>query len=301
MRLIAAIAVLAVALAGLWLWYSGHYASFTLWALEQQRTLQNELAQLIMAARQGEAGVVWALVGASALYGFAHAAGPGHGKFLIGGAGLASRARAWTMAWIAMAAAVAQGLTAVVLVYGGLGVLSVGTGWAVETTDNVLTPLSYGVIVAIGLVLVWRGARSLLKDRLGARHVHAHGADGTCGCGHRHGPTTDEIARLGGWRDTLALIGGIAIRPCTGAVMVLVIAWQTGLHVLGFSAVMAMAIGTGGFTALVALASVSVREATFTVSSPAGLRLAAVAPALQLAAGGVVIFLGAGLLAASLA
>ena len=305
---------LALLLAGaLWFWLSGNYAQVTAWAVQQQRAFQNELAQLIMAARRGEGGVVWGLIGASALYGFVHAVGPGHGKFLIGSAGLGSRARARTMAILAIASSLAQGLTAVVLVYGGLGLLALGTGWAVKATDEVLTPLSYGVIALIGLVLIWRGARALQRHLRPARidanvhehgHGHGHAHDHVhgehCGCGHRHGPTADEIANLHGWRDALALIAGIAIRPCTGAVMVLVIAWQTGLDALGIFAVFAMALGTGAFTAMVALASVSVREASFSVSGSTAARLSVIAPSLQLAAGGIVLMLSLGLLSASL-
>ena len=103
-----------------------------------------------------------------------------------------------------------------------------------------------------------------------------------------------------GWRDALALIAGIAIRPCTGAVMVLVIAWQTGLHLLGLGAVFAMALGTGAFTAMVALASVSVREASFSLSGNAAARLSLLAPALQLAAGSLILIFALGLLSASL-
>ena len=122
-----------------------------------------------------------------------------------------------------------------------------------------------------------------------------------CGCGHRHGPTVEEVQNLKGWRDALALIGAIAIRPCTGAVIVLVIAWQTGLYALGLAAVTAMALGTGAFTAMVALASVSAREASFSVLSGGDGRLAFVAPTLQIVAGGLVLVFGAGLLQASLA
>ena len=82
--------------------------------------------------------------------------------------------------------------------------------------------------------------------------------------------------------------------------MVLVIAWQTGLDALGIFAVLAMALGTGAFTAMVALASVSVREASFTVSGSTAARLSIIAPSLQLAAGGIVLMLSLGLLSASL-
>lgn len=302
MRLGLGIGLVALIATAVWFWWSGQYAAVSQWAVAQQRIYQNELAGLIMAARRGETGVVWGLILASGLYGFVHAVGPGHGKFLIGSAGLASRARARTMAWLAIASALTQGLTAVVLVYAGLGLLSMGTRWAENVTNDVLTPLSYGVIALIGGVLIWRGLRALVatmrRDRTASVHNHDH--DHECGCGHRHGPTVDEVANLKGWRDSVALVAGIAIRPCTGAVIVLVIAWQTGLHLLGLAAVFAMAVGTGAFTAMIALASVSVREASFSVSGATAARLSLLAPALQLAAGGVILMLSLGLLSASL-
>lgn len=83
--------------------------------------------------------------------------------------------------------------------------------------------------------------------------------------------------------------------------MVLVIAWQTGLHLLGLGAVTAMALGTGAFTAMVALGSVSLREASFNVTGSTAARLSLIAPALQLGAGGIVLIFSLGLLSASLA
>ena len=316
MRIAIGVGLTAFTALALWFWLSGTYSGVTQWAVAQQRIFQNDLAAGVMAARRGEAGVMWTVIFASGLYGFVHALGPGHGKFLIGSAGLASRAEARTMAGLAMISALAQGVTAVVLVYGGLGILSFGARQAEAITNDILVPASYGVIVLIGAVLVWRGISGARRARAAAvvqvhhhhdhhhhdhdhDHDHTHGTD--CGCGHRHGPTAEEIAGLKGWRDAAALIGAIAIRPCTGAVIVLVIAWQTGLHLLGLGAVLAMALGTGAFTALVALASVSAREASFTVAGSGDARLAFVAPALQVIAGAIVLSFGIGLLQASLA
>ncbi|MEM7743705.1 MAG: hypothetical protein AAF409_08345 [Pseudomonadota bacterium] len=309
MRIALGLFVLSVVAGAIWLWQTGHYADTMRWAVAQQRGFQNELAQFIMAARRGESGVVWGLIAASALYGFVHALGPGHGKFLIGSAGLGSRATARAMAALALTSSLAQGLTAVLLVYGGLAILSVGTRWAENVTNDVLTPISYGVIAVIGMVLIWRGCRAILTYLRAQRHAHehahehhhhhGHAHDEECGCGHRHGPTLDEVEKVRGWRDALALIAGIAVRPCTGAVIVLVIAWQTELHALGLGAVLAMSLGTGAFTAMVALASVYLREASFLASGSGG-AVSLLAPALQLLAGGLVLIFSLGLLFASL-
>lgn len=321
MRVAIGAGLVALAAFAVWFWWSGAYTEVTQWAVAQQREFQNDLARGVMAARRGESGIVWTVILAAALYGFVHALGPGHGKFLIGSAGFASRAEARTMAGLALVSALAQGATAVVLVYGGLGLLAFGARQAEAITNDYLIPASYAMIVAIGVVLVWRGVRGAMRARQSAQpthhhhghhhhhehshehdheHAHHHAHDAECGCGHRHGPTIEEVKSLGGVRDALALIAAIAIRPCTGAVIVLVIAWQTGLYTLGLAAVLAMALGTGAFTAMVALASVYTREASFTVAAGGDARLAFVAPALQMIAGVVVFTVGFGLLQASL-
>ena len=293
MRLILAAGLLGALAAALWAWQTGEHAGVMHWALARQREAQNELASLMMAARRGEPGIVWGLVAASGLYGFVHALGPGHGKVLIGGAALAG-GQARAMAGIAVAASLAQGLTAVALVYGGLGLLAVGTGWALGVTEALLIPLGHAAIAGIGALLLWRGARVAFARR-------PPRGDTVCGCGHRHGPAAGEVARLSGWRDALALIGAIAVRPCTGAVMVLVIAWQTGLHWLGLAAVAAMALGTALLTALAAIGGAGLHGASLLAAGGTAGRLALAVPALQIVGGGVLLASGVGLLSASLA
>ncbi|MEO9576139.1 MAG: hypothetical protein ABJ263_00220 [Tateyamaria sp.] len=52
----------------------------------------------------------------------------------------------------------------------------------------------------------------------------------------------------------------IAIRPCTGAIFLLVIAWQMGLAMAGAIAVVTMGLGTAALTSLVAVSSVVARN-----------------------------------------
>ncbi|WP_075222562.1 nickel/cobalt transporter [Acuticoccus yangtzensis] len=276
------------------------------WATTQQRAYY-EMMRHMMEAR-GSAFASLGLIGASLAYGFIHAAIPGHGKFLIAGAGIASRASVRRLVALSLAASLAQAVTAVVLVYGSFSVLSITAGWAVDATDKVLAPLSYLAILAIAIILIRRALRGFgsaweqQAARIGAfatgrpapaaqshphhahhEHVHDHDEDGLCGCGHRHAPTLEEADALRSWKDAAMLIAGIGLRPCTGAVFVLAVAWRMNLIGVGIASAVAMALGTGAFISLVAVSAATARGATLFA---AGVKHAGlVVPTLQLCAG----------------
>ncbi len=80
------------------------------------------------------------------------------------------------------------------------------------------------------------------------------------------------------------LVLSIAIRPCTGAIFLLVIAWQMDITVAGAVAVMVMGLGTAAPTSLVAVSSVAARGIAF-ASSPSLAKWQVALPALQMITG----------------
>jgi ABC-type nickel/cobalt efflux system permease component RcnA len=295
MRYFLTFAALAMLVGLSWFWMAGGFDRLGLWAAAQQRGFQNNIAGALRSIRAGEAGAIVALLGACFAYGLVHAAGPGHGKVLIGGYGFARKIPMLRLSLIALAASLAQAVTAVMLVYAGVFLLGLGRAALVDVTEAVMAPVSYGAIALIGLWLVWRGLRKLLTR--GPAHGHAHqGHEAVCSsCGHAHGPTLDQVEQAGTLREALALIAGIAVRPCTGALFVLIITWQMGIAGIGIAGAFAMALGTALITIFVGLAAGGLRGgALASFSSSTGLaRGVAVA---EFLAGGVVVFVATGLL-----
>lgn len=284
-------------IAGLTVLAQAWFPDLAAWAVERQRTLQNEIARAVHALRASEPGALAVLISAAAAYGFVHAVGPGHGKFLVGGVGLGSQVTASRLTGIGMAASLAQALWAIILVYGGFWILETSAQQLTLITEEVLAPASYLAIGAVGAILVWRGAASLARAASAKGASHKPSDHASCGC-PSHQLHQEDIARLKSPRDILMLIFSVAVRPCTGAVLLLVIAWQLDFLLAGAAAVVAMGLGTGALVSLVAVSSVKLRGLAWITSGQAG-SAALAAPLLQLFAGGMIIWFSASIIYAS--
>lgn len=282
-----ALAAAALLLAALWL--SGGFDSLARWAAAAQREFQNDIALTLRGIRAGQADAFWLLLGACFAYGFFHAAGPGHGKVLIGGYGLGRKVAMGRLAMISLLSSLGQAVTAILLVYGGIWIFSLGRKKLIGVAEDVMAPISYGAIVLIGGWLVLRG---LGRWREPAQQQEHHGG-AVCGdCGHRHGPTAEELSRVRGLREAALLIGGIAMRPCTGALFVLIVTWQMGIAAAGLAGAVAMALGTATVTVAVGTGAIGLRGGILGGASSATLART-VLPMVEIAAG-LVIFIAAG-------
>ncbi|EAQ02785.1 membrane protein, putative [Pseudooceanicola batsensis HTCC2597] len=297
-RVILALPLVLVLGVAAWLWLGGGLDSVARWAAEGQRDAQNALARTLRALRQGEAGAVAGLLGLCFLYGVFHAAGPGHGKILIGGYGVGRQVAAARLAGLALASSLAQSATAVLLVLAGIGALQWTRTQVTGLADGTLNLLSYVAIALVGLWLAARGLRSLwrLRSRPGHDHDHDHGhGHHHCDTCHAHGPTPEEAARTRSLRDALVLIGAVAIRPCTGALFLLIVAWRMQLLAAGIAGAFAMGLGVATVTVAAALASVWLRRSSLD-------RIRAALPDAAMAArAGALTELAAGLLVFALA
>ena len=248
------------------------------WIMEQQRDFHRQLAGLVQTlSRDQSPALIISLLSASFLYGVFHAAGPGHGKAVIASYLLATKAPLRKGVLLSFLSATLQGLVAIALVLTLSQVFELA-GRVTDTT-RMLELASYVAIGLIGVWMLWRLAQG--KSSCGHDHSHDeeggsghHHHDSSCGhhhteshahkAGHSHGHGRDEhkVAQ----RSTVAMVSAIGIRPCTGAVLVLLFATSTGILQWGVVATLIMSLGTALTVSALAVISVLVRDGSMALS-----------------------------------
>lgn len=246
-----------------------------LWMREKQQDVYARMAASMRQIKASSAGVAaLTLFVLSFLYGVFHAAGPGHGKAVISGWLLATENELRRGILIAFLSALIQALTAIVLVSALLLFVSSASAMARDAAQF-LESASYLMIGAMGLYLVWTAwaghghhhphteqragnePHFELVSRPGtapglAGAVHMH--DGHCG--HAHAPTAAEVRGDWSLARAFALAFAVGIRPCSGAILVLVFAYPLGLYWAGVASVLAMGLGVFLTISVIAAASV---------------------------------------------
>jgi ABC-type nickel/cobalt efflux system permease component RcnA len=242
-----------------------------LWARDEQQRFYGRMSATLKAMRGPSAFAAgWTLMLLSFAYGVLHAAGPGHGKAVISTWLLATENELRRGVLISFMSAIIQALTAIVLV-SVLFLVVASVGSTARNVASVLESASYALIGLLGLYLIWTAVRLLaarraapspaaagittrqsvaLSDFTGfepmknqaAADGHVHGPD--CGCGHAHLPAAKDLKGDFSFLRAFSLAFAVGIRPCTGAILVLVFANGLGLYWAGIASTFAMALGT---------------------------------------------------------
>ncbi len=288
--------LLALVLAGLfWTFDVGTaWARLVTWTVAMQRELHQGLATALRAVAESGPLAGFGLVGLGFLYGVFHAAGPGHGKVVIA-TYLGTQSETLRRGVIlAFTSAFLQGMVAIIAVAGTVLVLE-RTARQTQHLADQLERLSFAAVAILGCLLVWRAARALLAtDPAGCgHHHHDHGH----GCGHQHAPAPGSGRAFG------AALLSIGLRPCSGAILVLVLAFALDLRVAGVAAVLAMSLGTGIAVAGLATLTVYARDTASRLAGHLdedGRKVARLGLVLALLGGLLITALGLSLLQASL-
>ncbi|MBI5264819.1 MAG: nickel/cobalt transporter [Bradyrhizobium sp.] len=284
------------------------------WLLDKQSEFYREISKTIRAAKS-DGSAVWSLLAISFAYGIFHAAGPGHGKAVISSYVVANQETAWRGIALSFASALMQALVAVALVGVCAWVLN-ATAKTMCNAEKTIEIVSYGLIAAFGARLVWSKGGAFMRAlqpnqpapamALAGHHDHDHGhvhrhdhGDGHVHdehCGHSHGPDPGELAGPGGWQRGLAAILSVGVRPCSGAILVLVFALAQGLFWAGIAATLLMGLGTAITVAVIAVLAVSARDVARRLSAKGEGGGTLIMRGIEFGAAGLVLLFGVGLL-----
>ncbi len=333
----------------------------------KQAEFYKGLSGAIRAAKTDNSAL-WVLFGLSFAYGLFHAAGPGHGKAVISSYVVANRETWWRGVVLSFASAMVQAAVAVAVV-GIAAVLLNATAATMRNAVYWIEIISYSLIIAIGLRLVWAKGRAMLATlrdiqrpkTVGAAATPAHLRDAHDHAHHDHahhvgsmitrmgmisttimgrtrttiaGMTTitgttiitpmastimttrtattitarpgamrmrrsrSELAGPGGWKRGLTAIIAVGLRPCSGAILVLVFTLAQGLFWAGVVATFLMGFGTAIMVATIAVLSVIATNWAERFASTRGgygmlfMRGIEVAAALLITAFGALLLLG---------
>lgn len=263
------------------------YQDFIQWIIGQQANFHRELVTLVRAiSKEGSAALLWGLITTSFFYGVFHAAGPGHGKAVISAYMLASKAPLRRGISLAFLCAGVQGVMAVLVILVLSQVFSLaGKAMQISRFFEVASFAAVGLIGVWILIRLLRGKSSCGHDH-SQDHLHGHSSEHehlhdhshrdnhthddansshrqAC-CVHKEAHDAEEAktARRSIWAMTLA----VGIRPCTGAILVLLFSLSTGIFEWGLAATFAMSLGTAITVASLAGVSVFVRDTGFILS-----------------------------------
>jgi len=127
-------------------------------------------------------------------------------------------------------------------------------------------------------------------------HGDDHGRVHDEHCGHSHGPAPSELAGPGGWRRGFGAIFAVGVRPCSGAILVLVFALAQGMFWAGIASTFVMGLGTAITVATIAVIAVSAKDLARRLSGASEGGGALIMRGVEFGAAGLVLLFGVGLL-----
>lgn len=267
--------------------------------MQWQKQINSELSELLYAAKHEGLMAGMSLMVMSFLYGILHSVGPGHGKLIVTTYIATQDAKVKLSLIITLVSSLMQALVAVGLV-SVLLMLFDASMRDINHKAELLIPLSFYTAILLGVVIIWRNLvlmYRVVKDNekvikshdigviqrltplshassnsynnvqknthkaaftasVSADHVH----DDKCGCGHQHVVSSEQINDASSMKEYLAIILSIGIRPCTGAIMVLLFANMLDIYWLGIVSAVVMALGTALTTSTIAIMTITGKQ-----------------------------------------
>jgi nickel/cobalt exporter len=216
-----------------------------------------------------------------------HSLGPGHGKVIVTTYLATHPTKVKTSLILTVISSLCQALVAILLV----SVLVWGFHASMQSVNlkaMFFVSLSFALVTVLGGLICWKAFRQIFRSfypkklkvntvtpfklaanepikpfslksvvlapatPTNAAHSDHEHHDG-CGCGHQHVVDADAINQASTLREYVGIIATIGVRPCTGAIMVLLFANMVGLYWMGVVSAVVMAAGTALTTSIIAV------------------------------------------------
>jgi ABC-type nickel/cobalt efflux system permease component RcnA len=236
---------LVLSIAGaVWLWQA--WPQVMMKSILWQREVNQQMSTLLKAVAADPAKAGGSLLIFSFLYGVLHALGPGHGKIVITTWLATHPSKLKSSIGLTLASSLLQGMVAIVLVVVVLTLLKLPAR-QLHLSSFWLEKGSYALVGVLGLLLSWRALkklRMLMRKPTFKTFTPHHVHNAQCGCGHQHLPTQAQLQSGEDWRARLMIILSMGMRPCSGAIMVLLFSKVIGVFSWGVISALAMAAGT---------------------------------------------------------
>ncbi|SMY36274.1 nickel/cobalt efflux protein RcnA [Photobacterium malacitanum] len=237
---------------GYYLWLQ--WPAMLMTSIKWQRDINGQLSDLLYDAQQNITAA-YSLAGLSFLYGIFHSLGPGHGKMIVTTYLATNPAKIKASLIMTVVSAFVQAIVAITLVSILLVFFKSSMRQVNDAADQFIS-YSFMAMLLLGAIVIYRSLKQAWQLRT-AQHHHHHDHGDNCGCGHKHFANADEINNATSLREYIVIVFSIGIRPCTGAILVLLFANMVGLYWLGVISAILMAVGTALTTSGIALLTLS--------------------------------------------
>ncbi|HDN2512979.1 TPA: nickel/cobalt transporter [Providencia rettgeri] len=267
-----------------------HWNSWLQLSVIWQKQLNQGLSYLLQetATRPFYAGGL--LVIASFAYGFLHALGPGHGKLIITTYIATQATHLKQSVVISLLASLLQGLVAILLVSFVLILFQLSTKH-LNQASAYAEQISYIFVILLGVFLcvsairrLWQISKPKKSAALTLRSIQPLNQSqpkiiynkvqtelSSCACGHQHVVQSEQLQA--GFKSKLLIILSMGIRPCSGAILVLLFSYVIDAYVWGIIAALMMAVGTALTICLIAVFVHLMRDNALRVSRLKGVQL----------------------------
>ncbi len=265
-------------ISGYFLWQN--WPSILLQAIQWQKQISTELNALLYDAQENPWSAGVPLIGLSFLYGLLHSLGPGHGKLIVSTYIATHPTKVKQSLMLTLLSGLLQAVVAIGLVSALLGIFNSSMKMVNSNANLFITISSYGVAL-LGFIIIIKSIMALYRlsplytvkmpsirkitklshtfHRLQATNKQIL-LDSQCGCGHAHVADATRINQASSLKEYIMIVSSIGMRPCSGAIMVLMFSYIMNIYWLGIISAFAMAVGTVLTTSIIAMMTLSSKQ-----------------------------------------